>query len=325
MKAVLCDAFTGPEHLRFGTIDDPTPAEDEVLIEVHAASVSFMDCLLVSGGYQMRPPTPFVPGTEGAGIVVAVGEKVTKFRPGDHVTAGAWTGGFAERMVAKEWRCTRVPDSADFTRVAALLHTYGTAYYAVVERAAARRGETIFITGAAGGIGLATVDLSRHLGLRVLAGVGSDDKAELVRRYGASEVINYRDQDLRERIKAVTGGEGVDICYDNVGGTVFEQMTRLMKWGGRLLPMGFTSGQIPMVAMNLPLLKNYSIVGVYAGAWAEKFPEDAARTNDILAQLFAEGKITPHIDRVLPLGQVREAMRMVADRSVHGRIVLRIR
>jgi NADPH2:quinone reductase len=228
-------------------------------------------------------------------------------------------------MVAKEWRCTRVPDSADFTRVAALLHTYGTAYYAVVERAAGRRGETIFITGAAGGIGLATVDLSRHLGLRVIAGVGSDDKAELVRRYGASEVINYRDQDLRERIKAVTGGEGVDICYDNVGGTVFEQMTRLMKWGGRLLPMGFTSGQIPMVAMNLPLLKNYSIVGVYAGAWADKFSDDAARTNDILAQLFAEGKISPHIDRVLPLGEVREAMRMVADRRVHGRIVLRIR
>jgi NADPH:quinone reductase len=325
MKAVLCDAFTGPEQLRFGTIDDPIPGEDEVLIEVHAASISFMDCLLVSGGYQMRPPTPFVPGTEGAGIVLAVGEKVTRFRPGDHVTAGAWTGGFAERMVAKEWRCTRVHDSADFTRAAAILHTYGTAYYAVAERAAARRGETIFITGAAGGVGLATVDLSRHLGLRVIAGVGSDAKMELVRRYGASEVINYRDQDLPQRIKALTGGEGVDICYDNVGSPVFEQMARLMKWGGRLLPMGFTSGQIPIVAMNLPLLKNYSIVGVYAGAWADKFPDDAARTNDILAQLFAEDRISPHIDRVLPLGEVREAMRMVIDRSVNGRIVLRIR
>jgi NADPH2:quinone reductase len=325
MRAVLCNTFTGAEDLHVDEIDEPRPAADEILIEVHAASVSFMDHLMVSGLYQMRPPTPFVPGTEATGIVVAVGEKVTRFQPGDRVACGSWTGGYAERMVARESKSVRLPAGVAFETAATVWHNYGTAYYALAEGARAQRGETVFVTGAAGGVGLAAVDLARHLGLRVVAGVGSDDKAALVRDYGASDVINYRSEDLRTRIKAVTAGEGVDIFFDNVGGTIFEQMARLMKWGGRMLPIGFTSGQIPSVPMNLPLLKNYSIVGVFAGAWAEKFPEQAARMNDTLAQWLAEGKIRPHIDRVLPLEQVREAMRAVANRTVQGRIVLKIK
>jgi NADPH2:quinone reductase len=325
MRAVVCRAFSGPEELQVGDVEEPKPGADEILIDVHAASVSFMDYLLVSGRYQMRPATPFVPGTEGAGIVTAVGAKVTKFRPGDRVACGAWTGGYAEQMVAKEWKCVRLPPDADLERAAALWHAYMTAHYALIERAGAQRGETALITGAAGGVGLAAVDLARHLGVRVIAGVGSDDKAGLVRKYGASDVINYRRESLRDRIKALTGGEGVDICFDNVGGAIFEQMTRLMKWGGRLLPIGFTSGEIPAVPMNLPLLKNYAIVGVFAGAWPDKHPGEALRMNEALAQLFSEGKIGPHIDRVLPLERVKEAMRAVADRSVQGRIVLKIR
>ena len=325
MRAVLCSAFTGPEDLRIGEIEERKPASDEILIDVDAASVSFMDHLLVSGLYQMRPPVPFVPGTEAAGVVVAVGEKVTRFLPGDRVACGNWTGGYAERMIAKEWKSVRLPAGVVFETAATVWHNYGTAYYALVNGARAQRGETVFVSGAAGGVGLAAVDLARHLGLRVVAGVGFDDKADLVRRYGASDVINYRSEDLRERIKSITGGEGVDIGFDNVGGTIFEQMARLMKWGGRLMPIGFTSGQIPSVPMNLPLLKNYSIVGVFVGAWAEKFPEQAARMNDTLAQLLAEGKIRPHIDRVLPLDQVKEAMRAVADRTVQGRTVLKVR
>jgi NADPH:quinone reductase len=325
MRAVLCNAFTGPEHLHIGEIDEPKPAGDEILIDVHAASVSFMDQLLVSGGYQMRPPTPFVPGSEAAGVVVAVGGSVTRFQPGDRVACGNWTGSYAERMIAKESKSVRLPDGVAFETAATVWHNYGTAYYALVEGARVHRDETVFITGAAGGVGLAAVDLARHLGLRVIAGVGSDDKAALVRGYGAGDVINYRSQDLRERIKSITGGEGVDICFDNVGGAIFEQMTRLMKWGGRLMPIGFTSGQIPSVPMNLLLLKNYSIVGVFAGAWAEKFPKEASCVNDTLAQWLAEGKIRPHIDRVLPLDQVKEAMRAVANRTVQGRIVLKIR
>ena len=314
-----------PEDLCIGEIEEPKPAGDEILVDVHAASVSFMDHLLVSGLYQMRPSTPFVPGTEAAGVVMAVGEKVTRFQPGDRAACASWTGGYAERMIAKEWKCVRLPAGVAFETAATVLHNYGTAYYALVESARAQADETLFVSGAAGGIGLAVVDLGRHLGLRVIAGVGSDDKKDLVRRYGASDVINYRSEDLRERIKSITSGDGVDICFDNVGGAIFDQMARLMKWGGRLMPIGFTSGQIPSVPMNLPLLKNYSIVGVFTGAWAEKFPEQAVRMNDTLAQLLAEGKIRPHIDRVLPLEQVKEAMRAVADRTVQGRIVLKIK
>jgi len=323
MRAVLCSAFTGVDDLRIGEIEEPKPASGEILVDVHASSVSFMDQLLVSGLYQMRPPTPFVPGTEAAGIVVAVGERVTRFRPGDRVACANWTGGYAERMVAKEWKSVRLAAGIAFEPAATILHNYGTAYCALVERARPQRGETVFITGAAGGVGLAAVDLARHFGLRVIAGVGSDDKAALVRAYGASDVINYRSEDLRERIKSITNGDGVDICFDNVGGTVFEQMARLMKWGGRLMPIGFTSGQIPSMPMNLPLLKNYSIVGVFAAVWAEKFPEQAVRMHDTLARLLEEGKIRPHVDRILPLEQFKDAMHAVANRTVQGRIVLK--
>ncbi|PPQ19175.1 quinone oxidoreductase [Bradyrhizobium sp. AC87j1] len=325
MKAILCHSFTGPGDLRLGEIDVPKPAGDEILIDVHAASVSFMDQLLVSGLYQMRPQTPFVPGTEASGTVVAIGDRVTRFAPGDRVACSSWTGGYAERMIAKESKTVRLPDGVAFEAAATILHNYGTAYYALVERARAERGETLFVTGAAGGVGLAAVDLGRHLGLRVVAGVGSDDKAALVRGYGASEVINYRGEDLRDRIKSVTSGEGIDVGFDNVGGTIFEQMARLMKWGGRLMPIGFTGGEIPSIPMNLPLLKNFSIVGVFAGAWAEKFAAEGARMNDTLMQLLAEGQISPHIDRVLPLEEAGDAMRAVANRTVQGRIVLKIR
>lgn len=325
MKAVLCHSFTGPQDLRVDDVAEPKPASDEILIDVHAASVSFMDQLLVSGLYQMRPPLPFVPGTEASGIVVAVGEEVTKFARGDRVACSSWTGGYAERMIAKESKSVRLPEGVAFEAAATVLHNYGTAYYALVERARAQRGETVFITGAAGGVGLAAVDLGRHLGLDVIAGVGSDDKAALVRSYGASKVINYRGEDLRDRIKSITPGQGIDIGFDNIGGVILEQMARLMNWGGRLMPIGFTSGVIPSIPMNLPLLKNYSIIGVFAGAWAEKFSVEAARMNDTLMQLLADGNIRPHIDRVLPLEEAGDAMRAVANRTVQGRIVLKIR
>ena len=325
MKAVLCTSFTGPADLRLGEIDEPRPAADEILIDVHAASVSFMDQLMVSGLYQMRPPTPFVPGTEASGIVVAVGDEVTTFAPGDRVACSSWTGGYAERMTAKESKSVRLPDGVAFAAAATVLHNYGTAYYALVERARARRGETMFVTGAAGGVGLAAVDLGRHLGLHVVAGIGSDDKAALVRGYGASDIVNYRSEDLRDRIKSITSGNGIDVGFDNVGGAVFEQLARLMKWGGRLMPIGFTSGEIPQLPMNLPLLKNYSIIGVFVGAWAERFSAEAARMNDTLMRLLADGQIRPHIDRILPLEEAGDAMRAVANRTVQGRIVLKIR
>ena len=228
-------------------------------------------------------------------------------------------------MVAGEWEAVRIPDGVDFETAASLLYAYGTAYYALIERARLRRGETVFVSGAAGGVGLAMVDLARHFGARVIAGIGKDDKAALVRAYGAEETINYRTESLKDRLKAMTGNAGVDVCADIVGGEIFEHMTRLMAWEGRLMPIGFTSETVPSVPMNLPLLKNYSIVGVFYGAWIKRDPQGAARVFERLMGLLAARAIRPCVQQVMPLHRVREAMRAIADRSVQGRIVLKVR
>jgi len=325
MKAVLCKAFTGADGLAVGEVDAPEPGPQEILVDIHAAAVSFMDCLMASGGYQMRPELPYVPGTEGAGVVAAVGDKVTRFAPGDRVACSNWTGGFAERMVAKEWKAVKLPEGVDFAAASTILHNYTTAHYALIERARLEPGETLLVTGAAGGVGLAVVDVGRKLGARVIAAVGGAEKAAFVRAHGADEAIDYAGEDLRERVKALTGGAGVDVCFETVGGEVFKSMARLMNWGGRLMPIGFAGGAIPEVAMNLPLLKNYAIVGVFTGAWTERFPEESRQANETIVAWLAAGEIAPYIDRELPLERAGEAMRAIADRSVRGRIVLKVR
>jgi NADPH2:quinone reductase len=324
MRAVICHAFEGPNALSFGEIAEPQLAAEEVLIDVHAASVSYMDYLMISGGYQMRPTLPYVPGTDAAGVVVACGDRVTRFRPGDRVSCESWFGGFAERMVAKEQSTVALPANVDFVTGSTVLHAYLTAWYALIERARLQAGETVLVTGAAGGIGLACVGIARLLGARVVAVVGSAAKAAIAREYGAEEIIDYSREDLRQRVKDVTGGEGVDVCVDNVGGTLFTSLARLMRWNGRLMPIGFTSGDVPSLAMNLPLLKNYSIVGVFAGPWKERFPDDASRAAETVMAWVSEGKLRPHIDRVLPLEHAAQAMSAVANRGVQGRIVLRV-
>jgi NADPH:quinone reductase len=325
MRAVLCDRFEGIAALRVGETAAPHPAEDEILIDVHAASVSYMDHLMASGGYQMRPPLPYAPGTDGAGVVVAVGDKVERFRPGDRVVCSSWFGAFAERMVAKASKSARLPDNVDFFVGSTVLHAYLTAWYALVDRARVAPGETVLVTGAAGGVGLACVEVARLLGGRVIAAVGSAAKAQAVRDGGADEVVDYSCEDVRERVKALTNGEGLDVGVDNIGGAMFLTLARLMCWNGRLIPMGFVGGEIASVPMNLPLLKNYSIVGVFAGAWSNKFPDEAARASDKIMGLVGEGALRPRVDRVLPLEQAAEAMRAVAERSVQGRVVLQVR
>jgi NADPH2:quinone reductase len=295
------------------------------LIDVHAASVSYMDYLMARGGYQMRPPLPYVPGTDAAGVVVAVGEQVDRLRPGDRVACESWYGAFAERMTAKASTTALLPDTVDFIAGSTLLHMYLTAYYALICRAQVRSGETILITGAAGGVGLACVELARLLDTRVIAAVGSEIKANVARDHGADAVIDYSSEDVRERIKTLTGGEGVDVCVDNVGGKLFATLARLMRWNGRLLPVGFTSGEVPSIPMNLPLLKNYSIVGMFSGAWTDRCPDEVARAAESIMQWASEGKLRPHIDRVLPLERAAEAMSGIADRSVIGRTVLSVR
>jgi NADPH2:quinone reductase len=325
MRAVLCNAFEGIKALSFGEAPEPHPAAKEVLIDVHAASVSYMDYLMTCGGYQMRPALPYVPGTDAAGVVVACGDQVTRFRSGDRVSCASWFGGFAERMVAQESSTVLLPAKVDFVAGSTILHAYLTAWYALIERAQLQAGETVLITGAAGGVGLACVGLAHLLGARVIAVVGSAAKAAIVREHGAEEVIDHSCDDVRQRVKALTGDEGLDVCVDNVGGTLFTTLARLMRWNGRLLPIGFTSGEIPSLPMNLPLLKNYSIVGVFIGPWKERFPDDAHRAAETLMAWVADGKLRPHVDRVLPLAHAAEAMRAVANRDARGRIVLQVR
>jgi NADPH:quinone reductase len=325
VRAVLCNAFEGIKALSLAEAAELHPAAGEVLIDVHAASVSYMDYLMTCGGYQMRPALPYVPGTDAAGVVVACGDHVTRFRPGDRVSCESWFGSFAERMVGKESSIVSLPDNVDFITGSTILHTYLTAWYALIERARLQAGETVLVTGAAGGVGLACVEVARLLGARVIAVVGAAAKTAIVRKYGAEEVIDYSREDVRQRVKALTGGEGLDVCVDNVGGTLFTTLARLMRWNGRLMPIGFTSGEIPSLAMNLPLLKNYSIVGVFIGPWKERFPDDASRAAETVMAWVGGGKLHPHVDRVLPLDRAAEAMSAVANRSAQGRIVLRVR
>jgi len=325
MRAILCNGFEGIKALSLDEAPEPRPALNEVLVDVHAASVSYMDYLMTCGRYQMRPALPYIPGADAAGVVVACGDRVRRFRPGDRVSCEGWFGGFAERMVAKESNTALLPDNVDFVVGSTIIQSYLTAWYALVERARLQFGETILVTGSAGGIGLACVELAHLLGARVIAAVGSAAKAATVRKYGADEVIDYSLDDIRKRVKTITGGEGLDVCVENVGGTLFSTLARLMRWNGRLMPIGFTSGEIPSLPMNLPLLKNYSIVGVFIGPWKERFPDDAIRISDTVMAWVGEGKLRPHIDRVLPLENFAEAMSAIVNRSAQGRIVLRVR
>jgi len=325
LRAIVCNAFEGSEALSFAEAAEPRPAADEVLIDVHATSVSYMDYLMARGGYQMRPALPYVPGTDAAGVVIACGDQVTRFRPGDRVSCENWFGGFAERMVAKESFTALLPGNVDFIAGSTILHAYLTAWYALIERARLKGGEAVLVTGAAGGVGLACVEIAHLFGARVIAVVGSAAKAAVVRDYGADAVINHSCEDVRERVKAITGGEGIDVCVDNVGGAIFNTLARLMRWNGRLMPIGFACGEIPSLPMNLPLLKNYSVVGVFIGPWKERFPEEASRAAETIMAWVGDGKLCPHIDRVLPLERAAEAMRAVANRTPRGRIVLQVR
>jgi NADPH2:quinone reductase len=324
MKAILCTGFADEPQLRFGEATNPTPGPRGVEIAVHAAAVSFMDLLMAQGRYQMRPEFPYVPGTDAAGVVVSVGCNVTRFHVGDRVACGNWHGAWAEKMVAPESNTVPLPAGVDFRTAAAVRYAYGTARYALVAQARLQVGETLFVTGAAGGVGLAAVDLGRHLGARVIAGVGSRDKAVVVRERGAEHAIVYTEEDLRERIRSLTGGRGVDVCLDHVGGDVFAVMARSMNWGGRLVPLGFACGQIPSVAANLPLLKNYSVVGAYWGAWAERHPRESAAADEALMRMVATGELRPHVGRTMPWEDFAVALDLLRRREAQGRIVLQV-
>lgn len=325
MRAVICSSFNGIDALEFGELADPVPGPGQVLVDVHAAALSFMDTLMVGGRYQMKPALPFVPGSDAAGVVLAVGDGVRRVCVGDRVACSHWHGGMAERMVAPESGITKLPDGVGFEIGSTVRYAYGTAHYALETRAQLRPGETVFVSGAAGGVGMAAVDLSRQMGATVIAGTSSAAKREAARKQGAAHAIDYSCEPVHDRLLELTHGRGVDVYFDNVGGSLFGIVSRAMAWGGRILPIGFTSGEIPSLAMNLPLLKNYSVVGCYWGAWVERQPQQSRIADERLFAAVAQGILRPQVSDVLPMSSFADGLQRLARRQVTGRVVLRVK
>ena len=322
MRAVRVHELVGPSGLRVDEIPDPTAGPGQVLIDVRASGVNFPDVLLSRGLYQFKPPPPFSPGGECAGVVREVGAGVTRVAPGDRVALTQVSGTFVERLAAPEAAVFKLPDAVSFEVGAATLLTYLTTYHALVDRAAIQPGETLLVLGAAGGVGVAACELGAALGARVIAAASTDDKLAFCREHGATEVINYAREDLKDRIKALTSGNGVNVVYDPIGGSYAEAALRGTAWQGRYLVIGFASGEIPKIPLNLVLLKGCQIVGVYWGSFAMRNP---ARNRDHAQQVFgwvAEGKLRPAVDAALPFERAGEALERLEKRQVKGKLVL---
>src|SRR3954470_12867573 len=322
MKAVLCKQFGPPESLVVEELPSPKAGAGEVVVTVKAASVNFPDVLIIQNKYQFKPPLPFSPGSELAGVVKEVGDAVTNIRPGDRVIAFTTYGAFAEEVKTDAARLLPLPEKMDFVAGAAFLLTYGTSDHALRDRAALKSGETLLVLGAAGGVGLAAIEIGKALGARVIACASTDDKLAVCRSHGADEAINYSTEDLRERIKALTGGKGVDVVYDAVGGPYSEPAFRSIAWRGRLLVVGFAAGDIPKLPLNLALLKGASIVGVFWGDFTRREPKLFAESVRQLGRWYAEGKLKPHVSATFPLEKAVDALKMMAARQVKGKVVL---
>ena len=322
MKALVCPAYGPLENLHVGDLPDPSPGAGEVLIEVRAAGVNFPDVLIVQGKYQFKPEPPFAPGGEVAGVVRAVGPGVERFKMGDRVLATMISGGYAELAVAKERQVLRLPEGLGDEVASAFALTYGTSYHALKDRAALKPGETLLVLGAAGGVGLAAVELGVVMGARVIAAASSDDKLAMTREHGAHETINYATEELRARIKDLTGGKGVDVIYDPVGGDMAETALRSIAWEGRFLVVGFAAGEIPKLPLNLVLLKGCQVVGVFWGSFAEREPQRNEANLEEMVGWYREGRIRPHIDGTYPLEQSIDALRRIAARQVRGKLVI---
>jgi NADPH2:quinone reductase len=322
MRALLCRTLGGIESLAVGDTAAPVASRGQVLIDVKAAGVNFPDVLMTQGKYQFKPPLPFAPGCELAGVVKAVGEGVTHVKPGDRVLALVMHGGFAEEAVADAGGVVPLPDGVDFATAASFMFTYGTSYHALKDRALLQPGETLLVLGAAGGVGLAAVELGKLMGARVIAAASSDDKLEVCRSRGADDTINYSSEDLRERLKTLTAGHGVDVVYDPVGGPYSELALRGMAWRGRFLVVGFANGEIPRIPLNLALLKGCAIVGVFWGNFTTKEPKaNAANIRELIAWI-AGGKLKPFVSERYPLARGVEALQAMQDRRVKGKVVI---
>lgn len=322
MKAIVCKAWGLPDTLVVEDLPDVVPGPGQVAIDVKAAGVNFPDVLIIQNKYQFKPELPFTPGSELAGIVRAVGEGVTQVKPGDKVIAFIGHGAFAQQVVAPAAGVMPMPPGMDFDTAAAITLTYGTSHHAVVDRAQLKAGETMLVLGAAGGVGLAAIEIGKALGARVIAAASSDEKLEICKAHGADATINYSTQDLREAIKEATGGKGPDVIYDPVGGIYAEPAVRSIAWRGRYLVVGFANGEIPKLPLNLLLLKGSSLVGVFWGEFAKREPKaNAAAMRELIGWL-AEGKIKPHISGRYALADTPKALNDLAARKVTGKVVI---
>ncbi|TFW20038.1 NADPH:quinone oxidoreductase family protein [Duganella callida] len=322
MKAVVCENWGTPDMLKLQDLPDPQPGPGQVVIDVQAAAVNFPDVLIVQGKYQFKPDLPFVPGNEVAGVVRSVADDVTTCRPGDKVIAFTATGGFGQQLLAPAQSLIPIPPGMEFDIAAAITLTYGTSYHAIVDRAALKTGETMLILGAAGGVGLAAIEIGKALGARIIAAASSDDKLEVCRRHGADVLINYSEEDLRTAIKAATGGRGPDVIYDPVGGAYTEAAFRSISWGGRHLVVGFANGEIPKLPLNLTLLKGASLVGVFWGEFTKRYPKANMSNMKQLLQWLQEGKIRPLVSHRYRLEETAQALNDMAARKVTGKIVI---
>ena len=326
MHAWLCENPTGVDALNWKEMPTPAPKAGEVLIEIKAASLNFPDLLIVQNKYQMKPPLPFVPGSEYAGVVQAVGEGVKHLKVGQSVACLSGTGGFATHTIAPAALCMPLPAGFPFVDAAAFIMIYATSHHALLDRAQLKAGETVLVLGAAGGVGTAAIQIAKAVGARVIAAASSDEKCALCKSLGADATINYSTENLpnkfREAIKALTGGKGPDVIYDPVGGDFTEPAFRSIAWRGRYLVVGFASGPIPNLPLNLPLLKGASIVGVFWGGFAKQEPEANAVMMTELATWYAQGKIKPVIDSTMPMAELKAAYAHMGSRGVMGKLVM---
>jgi NADPH2:quinone reductase len=324
MKAVLCKQYGPPESLTFEELPSPRPGPGEVVVAVKAASVNFPDVLIIQNKYQFKPPLPFSPGSELAGVIKELGPGVTGLREGDKVIAFTTYGAFAEEVKTEAARLLPLPEGMDFVSGAAFLLTYGTSDHALRDRGGLKAGETLLVLGAAGGVGLAAIEIGKALGARVIACASSGEKLAVCGEHGADAGINYATEDLRERIKALTEDRGVDVVYDAVGGPYTEPAFRSLAWRGRLLVVGFAAGEIPKLPLNLALLKGAAAVGVFWGEFARREPREFADSVRQLGRWFREGRLRPHVSQTFPLRQAAEALKLMAARQVKGKVVLTI-
>ena len=323
MKAVICKEHGMPEKLELAQ-DWPEPevGEQDILIDIKAAGLNFPDVLMIQGKYQMQPDMPFIPGGECAGVVSAVGAKVSRFKVGDKVISAGGSGAFCQKIAVNELGAFPMPEGLSFEQAAGVSITYFTSYYALKQRADLQPGETMLVLGAAGGVGTSAIELGKQMGAKVIAAASTDEKLELCKKLGADEVINYSKENLKDAIKALTGGKGVDVVYDPVGGDYAEPAIRGMAWNGRYLVIGFASGPIPRIALNLTLLKGCALVGVFWGRFAAEEPEVNLKNVEALWELFASGKISPVVTDSFPIEQYEEAFNCMIERRARGKVII---